>query len=435
MKKYIAFMLVIISYDINLLAQQNEWKVYNTDNSDLPVNQIQAIYIDENDVKWLATAEGLVRFDNFSWETYDTSNSKIPSQYLTDVETDGSNGIWAGTDNGLVRYSNGEWNVYNSNNNGFRSNTIKNIFYDNNEGNFFATDTGFIKYKDGQFQIFDDRTSGLAINTVQSIAVDTNGVYWVGTFNHDVFKGYLWNYNGIGWTYSRLSDYNLFSSFPDVLRVDQNNILWMGTKGTNGGAIVKIENGEWNVYDKINSGFTGGGVNSITFEGSKKWIATGDGLLLFDENNWTEFKTNNSGLPDDFVSDVAIDKYGNKWITTISGGLAVFNEGGITSVEKDDSNILNEFVLHNNYPNPFNPNTTISFTVPNVADAFNSSTANVELKIYDILGNEIATLVNEQKSPGNYKVNFDASKLSSGVYYYQLIYSSGMQIKKMVLVK
>lgn len=275
----------------------------------------------------------------------------------------------------------------------------------------------------------------MAINAVQSVAVDLNGVYWAGTFNHDVFNGYLWNYNGNVWTYSRLTDHNLFSSFPDVLRVDDNNILWMGTKGTTGGTVVKIENGQWTVYDKLNSGFTGGGVTSITFEGSKKWIGTGNGLILFDGENWSEFKTNNSGLPDDYVTDVAIDKFGNKWITTISGGLAVYNEGGITSVEKDDSNILNEFVLHNNYPNPFNPTTTISFTIPNVVGVLNASTTNVELKIYDILGNEIATLINEHKPSGNYKINFDARNLSSGVYYYQLSYNSKKVTKIMLLLK
>ncbi|MBU2493999.1 MAG: T9SS type A sorting domain-containing protein [Bacteroidetes bacterium] len=435
MRKYIIGISIFILLKSFTIAQQTEWKIYNTINSDLPDNQIQSIYIDQDNVKWLGTASGLVRFDGDKWDVYDTSNTTIPSSYITDVETDGKGGIWIGTGAGLVHYTEDEWNVYNTENSVLKSNGIINISFSETEGNFFSTDLGFVKYKNGEFNLYDGNTSGLGIDFIQTVAVDLNGDYWVGTFDNDNFRGILWNYDGINWTNTKLSDHGLFSSFPEALKVDLNNILWLGTKGTNGGAVVKIENGKWNVYDKLNSGFTGGGVGAITIEGSNKWIATGDGLILFDGNNWTEFKTNNSELPDDFVSDVAIDKNGNKWITTISGGLAVFNEGGITSVEKDNPNILNEFVLYNNYPNPFNPTTTISFTVPNVVEAFNESTTNVVLKVYDILGNEIEILVNEHKPPGNYKINFDGSSLSSGVYYYQFFCCSKIITKKMVLLK
>jgi photosystem II stability/assembly factor-like uncharacterized protein len=80
-----------------------------------------------------------------------------------------------------------------------------------------------------------------------------------------------------------------------------------------------------------------------------------------------------------------------------------------------------------NYPNPFNPSTLISFTLPEQAD--------VELKIYDVLGNEVATLVNETKPSGNYEVEWNASKMPSGVYIYQLRVGTSAQIKKMLLLK
>lgn len=86
-----------------------------------------------------------------------------------------------------------------------------------------------------------------------------------------------------------------------------------------------------------------------------------------------------------------------------------------------------DFTLAQNYPNPFNPITTIQYSIP--------QRSNVTLKVYDVLGNEVATLVNEEKEKGIHTINFDASKLSSGVYFYKLQAGSFFQTKKMILVK
>jgi hypothetical protein len=91
-----------------------------------------------------------------------------------------------------------------------------------------------------------------------------------------------------------------------------------------------------------------------------------------------------------------------------------------------------EFALEQNYPNPFNPSTTINYSIPEAG--------NVELKVYDILGNEVATLVNEEKQPGTYEVEFNSHSgevrnLTSGVYIYSLRAGSFAQTKKMMLLK
>jgi len=91
-----------------------------------------------------------------------------------------------------------------------------------------------------------------------------------------------------------------------------------------------------------------------------------------------------------------------------------------------------EFVLYQNYPNPFNPNTVIRFEIPGQA---RNDNVLVTLKVYDILGNEIVTLVNEEKQPGVYEVEFDASTLASGMYLYKLQAGSFIQTKKMVLLR
>ena len=100
----------------------------------------------------------------------------------------------------------------------------------------------------------------------------------------------------------------------------------------------------------------------------------------------------------------------------------------------EDEIIPNKFVLYQNYPNPFNPTTTIKYSIP-VGDANFASTTNTILKVYDILGKEVLTLVDEHKSSGTYEVVFDASNLASGTYIYRLQVGSYAETKKMLLVK
>jgi len=103
----------------------------------------------------------------------------------------------------------------------------------------------------------------------------------------------------------------------------------------------------------------------------------------------------------------------------------------ITDV-KTNNNLPNEFALFQNYPNPFNPSTTIKYSIPTVETGHAPS---VLLKIYDILGREVTTLVNKQQKPGNYEVSFDASQLSSGTYFYRLISGQYSETKKMMILK
>jgi len=104
----------------------------------------------------------------------------------------------------------------------------------------------------------------------------------------------------------------------------------------------------------------------------------------------------------------------------------------ITDVNENNNIKPNSFSLSQNYPNPFNPSTTIKYSIPSVAK---QNFASVKLKVYDVLGEEVATLINKEQAPGSYEVNFDASKLTSGIYFYQLKAGNNIQVKKMILLK
>jgi hypothetical protein len=101
----------------------------------------------------------------------------------------------------------------------------------------------------------------------------------------------------------------------------------------------------------------------------------------------------------------------------------------ITSVPSFASNMPHGISLAQNYPNPFNPTTSIGFRVSGLGSRW------VRLAVYDLLGREVAVLVDEEKPPGNHEVQFDASKLSSGVYFYRMQAGIFAETRRMMLVK
>ena len=117
----------------------------------------------------------------------------------------------------------------------------------------------------------------------------------------------------------------------------------------------------------------------------------------------------------------------NAVITLPAWGYKVYEIGSGISEVYDEKYIPNEYNLLQNYPNPFNPTTNIQYSLREAGF--------VTIKIFDILGREIATLVNEEKSAGIYVINFDSSIIPSGIYFYQIQSGNFIETKKMVLSK
>ncbi|MHB9041582.1 MAG: T9SS type A sorting domain-containing protein, partial [Melioribacteraceae bacterium] len=147
-------------------------------------------------------------------------------------------------------------------------------------------------------------------------------------------------------------------------------------------------------------------------------------------NTWTQF---NQGLPN--PADVGpigttieyAFGYKIKFVfAAVNNKIYKYYDQTTTNIKSEDE-IAYEFQLSQNYPNPFNPTTTISFLIPR--------TEFVSLKVYDLLGREVATLVNEEKLPGHYEVEFNGMNLPSGVYFYRLQAGNFSQTKKLLLLK
>jgi len=122
---------------------------------------------------------------------------------------------------------------------------------------------------------------------------------------------------------------------------------------------------------------------------------------------------------EDFISSGA----GN----LLTPNAVVIRENNAVSVSGSGNSFINNYTLEQNYPNPFNPGTIISFSIPN--------SGFTQLKIYDALGTEINSLVNEYKQSGNYDIEFNAENLPTGIYFYRLISGNYSDTKKMILLK
>jgi len=166
---------------------------------------------------------------------------------------------------------------------------------------------------------------------------------------------------------------------------------------------------------------------TITVGDTVRWTNTGGfHNVVADDNSFT------SGAPSDapWVYEFVFTVVGNFpyscEVHVALGMTGVIIVETATSVNNDKITV-EDFELRQNYPNPFNPSTKISFTIPVSAD--------VQLKVFNVLGNEISTLINEQLFAGNYTVPFNAVNLSSGIYFYSLSVNGFTKTKEMVLLK
>ncbi len=107
-------------------------------------------------------------------------------------------------------------------------------------------------------------------------------------------------------------------------------------------------------------------------------------------------------------------------------------QGILVDIQNEEDKILPHFELLQNFPNPFNPETIIQYSIPPTEKV---ATSNVKIVVFDVLGREVKTLVSQDQKPGNYEIKFNAKELSSGIYYYKLSYGSFSKMKKMVFLK
>ncbi len=204
-----------------------------------------------------------------------------------------------------------------------------------------------------------------------------------------------------------------------------------------GAALISDNN--YNFYAITNNG-SDGGINLDPFTKADKWTAISSGLSKTSAGpNDISFVVSGgpysvgAGEYLNVAFAVAIADSLNELTSAIADARSRYSELPL-GVGNSGESVPNEFVLYQNYPNPYNPTTTIEYSIPNV-ETLHAMSPNVQLIVYDILGREVVTLVNKRQTPGNYQVTFNAANLPSGIYFYTLRAGDFIATKKMILMK
>jgi len=256
------------------------------------------------------------------------------------------------------------------------------------------------------------------------IALNETGVYSLATSGNNIFAGtgygvYLSSNNGANWTQTALNNQPVWS-----LAISGNNII----AGTWYGICCSTNNGaNWTQTAVNNTTVASFAVNANNiFAGADYggvYLSTNNGL------NWIQRNQGFGIVPCVYALLIA-----NGYVFAGISGSSVWrrNLNEAIGIKNISLEIPSSFSLSQNYPNPFNPSTNIRYTIPSNVKG---KMSNVKLVVFDILGKEIATLVNEKQNAGTYEAIFDGSGLTSGFYFYRLTCDDFSETRKMVLIK
>ncbi len=394
-----------------------------------------------------------------SWQTVLSVSKPIQEIAIDDsgyvfVGT-GGDGIYKSTDNGTT------WTAIN---NGITNNTLARsmqcIFRTQNGSLLAGTGVDFYRSSDGGNN-WSMVTGGLPTNTVGSLTQNINGYIFAGTAGVGVYRS---ENDGLNW-----QPYNIGISNQEITSLVTNSAGYVFAATLSGSVFYSTDNGNnWlspttfpgstifthslavDPDDRIFLGTTyftyPGGVYGSTDSGST-WTNLGlfnvnhifsvatnqDGHIFAGSNDSGVYISTDHGLSWNklnpftlFVTSLAVAPTNYLFVGS-SGGDVVRTDLSITSTDEELQSTPTNVYLGQNYPNPYNPITSIHYYL--------SKRAVVKLEVYNLFGQKIATLVEEEKGPGEYAIEFNGSFFSSGVYFYRMQAGSFVETKKMLMIK
>jgi hypothetical protein len=297
--------------------------------------------------------------------------------------------------------------------------------------------------------ITKDNSSNVYI-TGYSVGTGTNSDYATIKYNSSGVQQWVQRYNGSGNNNDQASSIAV-NDFGDVYVTGSSDGIgingdYLTIKYNSSGVQQWVQryNGPGNIYDYA---------NSLVLDISGNVYITGVSGGVY--GDYATIKYNSSGVQqwvqryngpgnetDDAIS-LTLDVSGNIYVIGYSAGIgtsydfATIKYSQQVGIKEISSEIPSSFTLSQNYPNPFNPSTTITFEIPSGEGWMRNAdgVGLITLKVFDVSGREITTLVNEELRPGIYEVTFDGSNLTSGVYFYKIQAGNFTQTKRMVLLK
>jgi photosystem II stability/assembly factor-like uncharacterized protein len=252
---------------------------------------------------------------------------------------------------------------------------------------------------------------------IEAIYFTSQDIGWVtnGSFIYKTTNG------GVDWEEQYTGYYSYINSIFFI-----NSLT--GWAACYDGTILKTINGG-NFWEQIYNGNYNDYIKSIFFVNPNTgWVSGNSGRIFKTYNggyNWYRQQSHSGG----YLNSIYFVSPSTGWVVGENGIILKTTDGGGPPivVKPVSQEVPKDFSLSQNYPNPFNPLTKIKFKIP--------KQSNTKLIVFDILGREVATLVNEHLDPGTYEIEWDASNYSSGVYFYKLSAGNYTETKRMILVK
>jgi photosystem II stability/assembly factor-like uncharacterized protein len=419
MKKIILILILIFSSRV-----YPQWVVLSTGTSQ-NLNTVQFL---NSQTGFAAGASGtFIRTTNggANWVTLSTGSSvELRAVFFLNTST----GLLCGYNGTILRTTNGgnNWSTVNS---GTSDHLLGLSFYNDqigvcsgNTGTILYTTNGGLNWSIGQ-------PTGYLVTFYSAFMVNATTGYCAGVntiFSPLVAKT---TNGGAAWVYSSFMLNNNEGTLRDIHFFDAQTGIAVSNLWNGQGAVSRTTNGGVNWTTQLfqlglygvdfpvpSTGYTVGlnGLIMKSTDAGLNWIQQTGGISVYLTSV-------------DFVDSLVGYAAG-------SGGVMLkTTNGGITAVNEIGNNVPASYKLYQNYPNPFNPVTKIKFDVS--SDSRFRGNDNVSLIIYDVLGREVAVLVNKKLNAGIYKVEWDASNFPSGVYFYKLITCSYIETKKMILIK
>jgi len=387
----------------------NDWLQIN---NGLTTSNVNALTISSSGTVFAGTNNGVFRSIDYG-NNWVQINNGLTNSYVNALAISSSGSVFAGTSKGVFR-STDNGNNWTQINNGLTYDEYLDIppdvhilirsHYDlstyslsiNIGGDIIAGTQYGIYLSTDNGNNWIGKNTGVNRHSVSSLATGLGDYMIAGTANIDDFglifvswdKGYNWSFK---------------KSFPGI-----------ATYGGITNSIALATNAEGHIFAGT---FGNIGQSTLTISYSICMYRSTD-----NGENWTEF---NNGLPLYPVKSIVTNPSGFVFAGTDGDGL--YRSINSTTAIDNDNAIPKEFSLSQNYPNPFNPETVIRYKV--------KATSHVTIKVFDMLGREVATLVNEEKSAGNHSIIFNGRNLASGVYLYKMQAGSFVETKKIIMIK
>ena len=418
--------LVLFLYLLNsalILAQNPQWTVYNKDNSNFPggkylTSNAYDIKIDSNGHKWVGTSWGVAIFTGIEWEHWHGNNSGLTDAEFYALEIVDDSTKWFGSfGSGLFRLKGAIWDTFTTANSGIPSNYVRGLDIDANSTIWIGTYNGGVAhYDENHWEVFTTANSDLSSNEILSIYCDNEDIIWAGTYN-----GGLNRFDGEIWTTYNTANSGLPDNIVQEVEKDKDGALWICTWG----GVARFIDNNWISYSTPD--LPHHVVRSIHIDRyNNKWFGTENGVVKFDNIDWKIITDEHTLLQGGIIGTLITDTNDCVWIGTSMQGVFVYDEFGIVNpIEFKSPNKNDGYILEQNFPNPFNPSTVIKYRIPK---------ANfVTIKMYNIVGREIETLVHGFQTAGDHEIPWQPKSLPGGIYFCRLKVGFFTETKKLIL--